>query len=253
MPRGRRCWRRRHCADWTSGRSTGPPPYCSPCRSAQASGCWASRPPPSSIPMPRAACSAPPTCCSSRTPQTWGTRSAQAGLALTAAWTAAFAMLATVRLVRASPSRRRWSAPVLVPAVAAIVLFGADAVHGLDRGFVSNDPTDRALRLAEAGALALVAAGVALARLRTRRTRAALTRLVLDIGAAPAPGRAPRVARGLTPRPVAGAAAPPRKRRVDRCRGSQDDPAQRGRARGDSSARPRRGGPRSRAPARSAR
>ena len=112
----------------------------------------------------------------------------QAGLALTAAWTVAFAMLATVRLVRASPSRRRWSAPVLVPAVAAIALFGADAVHGLDRGFVSNDPTDQALRLAEAGALALVAAGVALARLRTRRTRAALTRLVLDIGAAPAPG-----------------------------------------------------------------
>ena len=37
----------------------------------------ASRPPPSSIPMPRAACSAPPTCCSSRTPQTWGTRSAR--------------------------------------------------------------------------------------------------------------------------------------------------------------------------------
>jgi signal transduction histidine kinase len=112
----------------------------------------------------------------------------QAGLALTAVWTAAFAMLAAVRLVRASPSRRRWSAPVLVPAVAAIVLFGADAVHSLDRGFVSTDPTDRALRLAEAGALALVAAGVALARLRTRRTRAALSRLVLDIGAAPAPG-----------------------------------------------------------------
>ena len=40
----------------------------------------------------------------------------------------------------------------------------------------------------EAGGLALVAAGVALARLRTRRTRAALARLVLDIGAAPAPG-----------------------------------------------------------------
>jgi signal transduction histidine kinase len=117
-----------------------------------------------------------------------GHRVGQAGLALTAAWTAAFAVLATARVVRASPARRRWSAPVLVPAVAAVVLFGADAVHGLDRGFISNDPTDRALRLAEAGALALVAAGVALARLRTRRTRGALTRLVLDIGAAPAPG-----------------------------------------------------------------
>ena len=59
---------------------------------------------------------------------------------------------------------------------------------GSDRGFVSNDPTDRALRLAEAVALALVAAGVALARLRARRTRAALAQLVLDIGAAPAAG-----------------------------------------------------------------
>jgi signal transduction histidine kinase len=112
----------------------------------------------------------------------------RAGLALTAAWTTAFALLALTRIVRASPARRRWSAPVLVPAVAAVLLFGADAIHGLERGFASNDPTDRALRLAEAGALALVAAGVALARLRARRTRAALARLVLDIGAAPAPG-----------------------------------------------------------------
>ena len=112
----------------------------------------------------------------------------QVGLAASATWTAAFALLAAAQIVRASPARRRWSAPVLVPAVAAVLLFGADAVYGLDRGFVSNDPTDRALRLAEAGALALVAAGVALARLRTRRTRAALTQLVLDIGAAPAPG-----------------------------------------------------------------
>jgi signal transduction histidine kinase len=112
----------------------------------------------------------------------------RAGLAITAVWALGFAALATMRLVRASPARRRWSAPVLLPAVAAVALFGADALHGLDRGFLSNDPTDRALRLAEAGALALVAAGVALARWRTRRTRAALATLVLDIGAAPAPG-----------------------------------------------------------------
>jgi len=112
----------------------------------------------------------------------------RAGLALTAIWTAAFAVLAAARIVGASPARRRLAAPVLLPAVAAVALFGADALHGLDRGFISNDPTDRAMRLAEASALALVAAGVALARLRTRRTRAALARLVLDIGAAPAPG-----------------------------------------------------------------
>jgi signal transduction histidine kinase len=117
-----------------------------------------------------------------------GSALGRAGLALTATWTAAFAVLATVRLARSSPARRRVAGPVLVPAVAAVALFGVGAVHGLDRGFLSNDPTDRALRLAEAAGLALVAAGVAVARLRTRRTRAALARLVLDIGAAPAPG-----------------------------------------------------------------
>ena len=112
----------------------------------------------------------------------------EVGLALTASWTALFAVLAAAWLVGASPARRRMAAPVLVPAVAAVALFGADAVHGLERGFLSNDPTDHAFRLAEAAALALVAAGVALARWRTRRTRAKLARLVLEIGTVPAPG-----------------------------------------------------------------
>jgi signal transduction histidine kinase len=110
------------------------------------------------------------------------------GLALTVAWASAYAVLATVRVVRASPARRRWSAPVLAPAALAVLLWGADALHGLERGFVSNDPTDQTLRLAQAGALALVAVGVALARWRAWRTRAALARLVLDIGKAPVPG-----------------------------------------------------------------
>lgn len=118
----------------------------------------------------------------------FGHRLGQSGLALTAAWALAFAALALARLVRASPARRRCSAPVLVPAVAAVLLWGADAVHGLQRGFVSNDPTDRALRLAEACALVLVAVGVALTRLRGWRTRRALAQMVLDIGAAPKPG-----------------------------------------------------------------
>ena len=77
---------------------------------------------------------------------------------------------------------------MLVPAAVAIALFGADAVHGLDRGYLSGDPTDRALRAAQAVALALIAGGIALERLRLRRTRARVAQLVLDIGAAPAPG-----------------------------------------------------------------
>jgi signal transduction histidine kinase len=78
---------------------------------------------------------------------------------------------------------------VVVPAALAIGLFGADAAHGLTRGYLSTDPTDRALRLAQAAALALIAAGLVAQRLRLRRTRARAAQLVLDIGAAPAPGQ----------------------------------------------------------------
>ena len=189
MPRGRRCWRRRHYAGWTSGRSTGRPPSCSRCRSAQASGVLGLASAAVFDPDAQGCVQCPANLLLIADAPGLGHSLGQAGLALTAAWTAALRD-ARDGAARRAPRRpgdagRR---PVLVPAVAAIVLFGADAVHGLDRGFVSNDPTDRALRLAEAGALALVAAGVALARLRARRTRAALARLVLDIGAAPAPG-----------------------------------------------------------------
>ena len=119
----------------------------------------------------------------------WVTTSVAPGSRSSAIWTAAFAVLATAAaraLVAGAAARRRrpcwflrsppWRCSVSV------------RLHGLERGFLSNDETDRALRLAEAAALALVAAGVALARLRTRRTRAALAQLVLDIGSAPAPG-----------------------------------------------------------------
>jgi signal transduction histidine kinase len=112
----------------------------------------------------------------------------QAGLTLSALWIAAFAALSATRLVRASPARRRVAAPMLVPAVAALVLFGIDALHGRDRGFTSNDPTDRALWAGEIAALALVAAGVAWGPVRTRRARSALARLVVDLGASRTPG-----------------------------------------------------------------
>ncbi|MFL5981179.1 MAG: sensor histidine kinase, partial [Gaiellaceae bacterium] len=110
------------------------------------------------------------------------------GLALTVAWSAAFVVVAALRLVRSSSARRRLAGPVLLPAVVAVVLVGVDAAHGFARGFISNDATDRTFHLAEAVALSLAALGVGLARLRTRRTRGALAQLVLDIGASPVPG-----------------------------------------------------------------
>ena len=112
----------------------------------------------------------------------------QTGLVLSAIWIAGFATLAATRLARASPARRRVAAPVLIPAVAALALFAIDALHGRDRGFLSNDPTDQALWAGEIAALTLLAAGVAWAPLRTRRARSALARLVVDLGVSPAPG-----------------------------------------------------------------
>jgi signal transduction histidine kinase len=112
----------------------------------------------------------------------------QVGLVLSGIWTAAFAVLACGRLARSSPAGRRVAAPVLVPAAAALALFGTAALHGRERGFMSNDPTDRALWLGEMAALALVAAGVVWEHVRARRARSALARLVVDLGASPPPG-----------------------------------------------------------------
>jgi signal transduction histidine kinase len=114
----------------------------------------------------------------------WRTLS-RAGLGLTIAW---IALVLPLLAVRGASGPRRIIAPVLVPAAAALALYGAQATHGLGRGFESNDPTDRALWAAQLAALALAAAGTTAPRLYRRRTRAALARLLVDLGAAPAPG-----------------------------------------------------------------
>jgi signal transduction histidine kinase len=112
----------------------------------------------------------------------------RAGLLVAAAWSTAFAALTLVRLARATRARRRVEMPVLVPAAAAVALYGARALHGAERGFLSNDPTDRALWAAQVAALALVAASVAWQRVRARRIRGQLARLVVDLGQSPPPG-----------------------------------------------------------------
>jgi signal transduction histidine kinase len=112
----------------------------------------------------------------------------RAGLLVAAAWSAGFVALVLARLARATSARRWMELPVLLPAAAAIALFGARALHGSERGFVSNDPTDRVLWAAEVAALVLVAAGVVWARVRARRMRGRLARLVVDLGQSPPPG-----------------------------------------------------------------
>jgi signal transduction histidine kinase len=112
----------------------------------------------------------------------------RAGLWVAAAWCAVFAALAVARLAGATPARRRIELPVLLPAAAAVGLFGARAVHGAERGFLSNDPTDRVLWVAQLAALALVAGGVAWERVRARRTRHQLAALVVELGRSPPAG-----------------------------------------------------------------
>jgi hypothetical protein len=104
------------------------------------------------------------------------------GLSIAAAWSAAFVALALVRLARATSTRRRVEVPLLLPATAAVALFGARALHGSGRGFLSNDATDRALWAAQVAALALAAAGLMWERLLARRMRGELARLVVELG-----------------------------------------------------------------------
>lgn len=112
----------------------------------------------------------------------------RSGLYLAAAWSAVFAAVAVVRIVRASSVRRRIELPVLLPAAVAVGLFGARALHGAERGFLSNDPTDHALWVAQIAVLALVAAGVAWDRVRARRTRVRLAELVVELARSPSSG-----------------------------------------------------------------
>jgi signal transduction histidine kinase len=113
-----------------------------------------------------------------------GSRSAptvtRIALVAVAAWGAAVVAVVAVRVLAAAPARRL-RAPLLVAAAAAAALVAADALHGLSRGFESNDGTDRALWAAEAFVLLAAAAAIAYERVRAARMRRELGRLVADL------------------------------------------------------------------------
>jgi signal transduction histidine kinase len=118
----------------------------------------------------------------------------RAGLIAVAGWSAAFVIVAGIRLGRSSPARMRLAAPVLVPAGAAVALLGADALHSLRRGFLANDPVDRWLWAGECAALAATAAGAAWERVRAARTRSTVARLVVELGSSSTTGLQERLA-----------------------------------------------------------
>jgi signal transduction histidine kinase len=112
----------------------------------------------------------------------------RAGLVLGLGWAAGLAAAGAVRLARASPPLRRVIWPVLVPAGGYLLLAGADFAHSLPRGYLSNDHLDYRLWLGQAALLVLMAAGVAWAWVRDRRTRSAVVGLVIDAAQAAPPG-----------------------------------------------------------------
>jgi signal transduction histidine kinase len=112
----------------------------------------------------------------------------RAGLVLGLAWAAGLAAAGAVRLARASQPLRRVIWPVLAPAGGYLLLAGADLAHSLPRGYLSNDHLDYRLWLGQAALLVLMAAGVAWAWVRDRRTRSALVALVMDAAQSAPPG-----------------------------------------------------------------
>jgi signal transduction histidine kinase len=108
------------------------------------------------------------------------------GLRVAPVWSVAVVLVVGWRLVRASSAARRLVGPVAVPAAALVLLFGFQAVRSLERGALGADPADRKLWVAQSIALSLTTCGVLLSWVRTRRARAALAQIVLDLSAGPA-------------------------------------------------------------------
>ena len=121
----------------------------------------------------------------------------RAGLWLTLAWAVVAAAVLVHRAVRTSLARRRLGMPVLVPAALYVAFVGAANAHGIERGFLSNDPTDRRLWAAQAIALLAVAGASAWERVRSARMRSELADLVVDLGAPAGRGVRDALARAL--------------------------------------------------------
>ena len=113
----------------------------------------------------------------------------QLGFQLGLAWSLLLITVAAWRLARSRRTRRRVVAPVVLAGCAYLGLVAGTFATSLERGFVGSGELERRLWLGQAAALAALAAAVAWGLLRTRRTRASLARLVVELGeSAPAGG-----------------------------------------------------------------
>ena len=106
----------------------------------------------------------------------------RAGLWLGLAWAAGVVAVAAWRGARSSSAARRVTGPVLLVLAIYVGLVAVDYVHGLGRGFTSNDHVDRQLWIAQAAALVALAAAVAAAWLREWRARTSIARITVELG-----------------------------------------------------------------------
>ena len=115
-------------------------------------------------------------------------RFSRLGVDLGLAWAAAVVVLVVVRLVRSTAAARRAAWPVLAPGGVYVALVAAWFADSRARGFLADDALDRRLWVAQAAALAGIAAGAGWGVLRARRMRAAVARVVVDLAQSPPPG-----------------------------------------------------------------
>jgi signal transduction histidine kinase len=107
-----------------------------------------------------------------------------AGIWLALAWAPALIVLLVVQLARCGPALRAVKAPLTVSVAWYLALITWDGRLSLGAGFYGAY-----LHTAEAATLAATAAAVWWTWLSARRTRGEMARLVLELAAAPAPGR----------------------------------------------------------------
>jgi len=106
------------------------------------------------------------------------------GIWLAIAWAPALIILLVVQLARCGPALRAVKAPLTVSAACYLALVTWDGRLSLGAGFYGVY-----LHTAEAATLAAASAAVWWTWLAARRTRGAMARLVVEVAAAPAPGR----------------------------------------------------------------
>jgi signal transduction histidine kinase len=104
------------------------------------------------------------------------------GLRVGIGWLAVLAALLVWRLVR---SFQAVVLPALVPSILYLGFVAWDFQHSLSRGILSNDSFDRTMWRYEAAALATVALAVGWTLARERQARAAVARLVVELGRMP--------------------------------------------------------------------